>query len=140
MISALSIQEKPMLSHLIGGLTLVLFLGWFALPSCHCQWNSIFGCSQDFEESSVPAIQVGSPISTDQSCQCDDHPTKIFEVADAPDLSSPFPLHFVATPMESQHPGPLRSPCDALTRGPPPAQVHHQAEPRAYLRHRSLLL
>lgn len=139
MISSLS-NEKNILSRLIGGLTLVLFLGWFALPSCHCQWDAIFGCSQDHEESSLPEIKAGSPISTDQSCHCDDHPTKTFEVAAESDLSPNSPSHFIATSLKSQHPGPHRRPNDVLTRGPPLAQVHHQAEPRAYLRHHSLLL
>lgn len=140
MISSLSSQKHPLLSRLLGGVTLVLFLGWFALPSCHCQWEAIFGDSQDLEQASLLATKSPSSPDNQPVCLCDDHPTKIFEVGDAPDHPPVLSSHYFAVSLQSLRFGPSDRPGDHLTRGPPPESVPHQTEPRAYLRHRSLLL
>lgn len=126
-------------ARLLGGLTLVLFLSWFVLPCCHCQWDAIFGNSQS--QTAPTGLSFDLENSDGQPCHCDEHSPKAFEMANESDQLFGFQTSSPVAGSNFLHLGPDDRPNDALTRGPPSRKLHlHQSRQRVYLRHRSLLL
>jgi hypothetical protein len=133
-------RNHPALARLLSGVTFAVFLGWFVLPSCHCQWEVLFGGGQQEVGTSELVFNSAGSTLPGQPCHCDDCPGKTFQHSDEAhlraDLQTPFlpgsailPDHLTAVAAV------------VLTRGPPPGYslVHH-SEPRTYLRQLSLLI
>lgn len=51
-----SFLKHSILARLFGAVIFAVFLGWFVLPSCHCQWDLIFGDHPDQFEEAESAI------------------------------------------------------------------------------------
>ena len=132
--------KNSVLMPLLGGLMVALFLGWFVLPSCHCQWEALFGDDAAPAHSSTLSFSLDGPGGPDFPCCCDDAPTKVFEVTDgdgSPGSPPVSPFHHRTASHLNE---PKRLVPDCFNRGPPPRTRPHHSEPRAYLRHRSLIL
>jgi hypothetical protein len=134
-------QSSPTI-RLIGGLIVVVFFGWFALPSCHCQWNGLFA-SGETSLVNGPDSAPGFDLADEPAlpCHCDTCSDKNFEpTPSAPQTASP---RISFSPMTNGSDQSLWSaPARRLTaRGPPSSflLVGH-SEPRTFLRQRSLRL
>ena len=136
-----STLKHSILARLVGAVTFAVFLGWFVLPSCHCQWDLIFGDQSGQVEEADAAIVLNDASSPGQPCHCDDCPGKTFEATAGADLRGPLqPLVFLPASLCSQTVSDDFS-TEVLSRGPPPEfSAPHQSELRTYLRQLSLRL
>lgn len=136
----LSPQKHPVLARLIGAVMLVVFSGWFVLPSCHCQWDLLLGDSPSQTESSETSFDLDQGSLPDQPCLCDDCPPKTFETPTGFGSGNSLQKSSFLALSSATFPGPAGFLHDSLSRGPPRDLKLLPAEPRTYLRHCSLLL
>lgn len=133
-------MKQSLLARLFGGVTFAVFLGWFVLPSCHCQWDLVFG-NESGQVENVDSIILDGATSPGQPCHCDDCPAKTFEAADETQLRAGF--QFPAVPVNGSFLNDLSGDPvgDVLARGPPPEFLGlHHSESRTYLRQLSFRL
>jgi len=132
--------KHPLLIRLLGGIMLVLFSGWFVLPSCHCQWESLFGDGPVLADHPNPEPAADRGTDPGPLCHCDDCPAKIFELVSANDQGPDFRSALLVG-NDPDLPQALDFPGDTANRGPPPGfHLIKIPGPRTYLRHLSLLL
>lgn len=134
-------RQSPTVIRLIGGLMMVVFIGWFALPSCHCQWDNLFGMSESQVEVPDGETRFNAVEEPALPCHCHNCPDQKFEPTNpAPQIANPRIAFSLKNDCPEQPFGSAFARHEPA-RGPPPGFLFiTDPEPRTFLRQLSLRL